>query len=220
MNVSKNIGKNIRRIRKSKDLTMKELGNKIGISEQGIGNYERGDRDTSTEILIKIAEALNVDVSDLMKPNKTGIQELLEDSLEYGKAKNIKELSDKTGIPLEKINLFMNGGEYTPDDYNKVISITYGSYNNYIDQCPRKIVEKLAKERTKHDKALNSLYEALQYYYDIDIVKNTQDEIYIDLYINDKNIFYTKEEFENFLEYVALSLSTFKFINKKIKDNK
>lgn len=61
-----NIGETIREIRKNKGLTMKELGNKVGLSEQGIGNYERGDRKPNIEILTKIAKALNVSVNDLI----------------------------------------------------------------------------------------------------------------------------------------------------------
>jgi transcriptional regulator with XRE-family HTH domain len=60
------IGENIRRIRKSKGLTMKDLGNSIGISEQGVGNYERGDREPSIDIINKIASCLDVSVTELI----------------------------------------------------------------------------------------------------------------------------------------------------------
>lgn len=61
-----NIGGNIRRIRKSKGLTMKELGKSIGISEQGIGNYERGDRKPDFVILNQIADTLGCTLMDLV----------------------------------------------------------------------------------------------------------------------------------------------------------
>jgi transcriptional regulator with XRE-family HTH domain len=60
------IGENIRRIRKSKGLTMKDLGKAIGISEQGVGNYERGDREPSIDIINKIAASLDVSVTELI----------------------------------------------------------------------------------------------------------------------------------------------------------
>jgi transcriptional regulator with XRE-family HTH domain len=60
------IGENIRRIRKSKGLTMKDLGNSIGISEQGVGNYERGDREPSIDIINKIASCMDVSVTELI----------------------------------------------------------------------------------------------------------------------------------------------------------
>jgi transcriptional regulator with XRE-family HTH domain len=60
------MGENIRRIRKSKGLTMKDLGKAIDISEQGVGNYERGDREPSIDIISKIAAALGVSVTELI----------------------------------------------------------------------------------------------------------------------------------------------------------
>lgn len=71
------IGENIRRIRKSKGLTMKELGSIIGISEQGVGNYERGDREPGIDMMNKIAEALDASVNELI-----GAPERENDSIE------------------------------------------------------------------------------------------------------------------------------------------
>ena len=46
-----NIGENIRNIRKKKNLTLKDLGNIINLSEQAIGQYERGERQPNISIL-------------------------------------------------------------------------------------------------------------------------------------------------------------------------
>ena len=51
-------GELIRKYRKKKQLTMKQLGEKIDVSEQAISQYERGLRNVNLETLIKIAEAL------------------------------------------------------------------------------------------------------------------------------------------------------------------
>ena len=64
------VGENIRRIRKSKRITMKELGKKVGISEQGIGNYERGDRRPNLNMLNKIADALCTSLEELLTDTK------------------------------------------------------------------------------------------------------------------------------------------------------
>ena len=61
-----NIGENIRKIRKSKNLIMKELGKKVNLSEQAISQYERGERQPNIEILNKLAKALNTPLSDLL----------------------------------------------------------------------------------------------------------------------------------------------------------
>ena len=50
-------------LRKSKNLTQRELAERAGISHVTIANYERGDRDTSNMTLrnaIRIADALKV----------------------------------------------------------------------------------------------------------------------------------------------------------------
>jgi transcriptional regulator with XRE-family HTH domain len=62
-----NIGENIRNIRKNQKLTLKELGIKISLSEQAIGQYERGEREPNIETLNKIANALEVSLNDLLK---------------------------------------------------------------------------------------------------------------------------------------------------------
>lgn len=64
-----NIGENIRNIRKKKNLTLKDLGNIINLSEQAIGQYERGERQPNISILNKIAIALDVSIIDLIGDN-------------------------------------------------------------------------------------------------------------------------------------------------------
>lgn len=85
-----NIGSNIRRARKLKDLTMKELGIKVGLSVQGIGNYERGEREPNLITLKLISEALEVDLLDLIDG---GTHEIGSSDTKYG-------LDD--GIALDK----------------------------------------------------------------------------------------------------------------------
>lgn len=65
-----NIGERIRHYRSKKKFTMKKLGEIIDLSEQAIGNYERGDRTPSTEVLIKIANALDVALIDIIGVDK------------------------------------------------------------------------------------------------------------------------------------------------------
>lgn len=60
------IGENIRRIRIEKNMTQKELGDKLGgISQQQIGRWETGKANPKIETLIKIASILGVPVSYL-----------------------------------------------------------------------------------------------------------------------------------------------------------
>ena len=60
------IGENIRKIRKEKKLTQKELGKLCGMSEAQIGQYENGLRNPKMETLKKIANALDINYLDLL----------------------------------------------------------------------------------------------------------------------------------------------------------
>lgn len=64
------IGENIRKIRREKGLTQKQLGELCGINESNIGKYERGKQDPKTETLNKIAKALSVDVTEFYTGGK------------------------------------------------------------------------------------------------------------------------------------------------------
>ena len=61
----KELGKNIRSLRKKKKMTMEGLSYKAGIEYRLIGRIERGEGNTTVISLIKIADALNVDVLQL-----------------------------------------------------------------------------------------------------------------------------------------------------------
>lgn len=55
----------IREIRKSRNLSMKELGKRVGVTEAAISNYELGKRDVGYEMYLKLAEALDSSVEEL-----------------------------------------------------------------------------------------------------------------------------------------------------------
>lgn len=56
----------LREIRKSKGMTMKQLGEAVGVTESAIGMYEKGRRTLSYEMLLKISEVLGCSVVDLI----------------------------------------------------------------------------------------------------------------------------------------------------------
>lgn len=61
------VGENIKKIREEKGMTQKELAEKCGIIYQTIGKYERGLLNPKMETLVKIANAMDVYASDLLK---------------------------------------------------------------------------------------------------------------------------------------------------------
>src|SRR3989339_45395 len=66
------IGKNIMPLRKKKNLSQAELGKKIGTSGDVIGRYERNIITPSIDVIIKIADALNVSIDYLV--GKTNLE--------------------------------------------------------------------------------------------------------------------------------------------------
>lgn len=64
--VSKKIGKNVRELRERKGITQEELALEAGLNRAYIGYIERGERNPSTETLVKIAKALKVSAKDLL----------------------------------------------------------------------------------------------------------------------------------------------------------
>ena len=67
------IGENIRRLRKARGLTLKELGDMIGVSESYIRAYESGRRNPKPSSLQTLADALGVNVEVLKNSEVNGI---------------------------------------------------------------------------------------------------------------------------------------------------
>ena len=61
------IGRVIRRERQDQHLTIKELGDKAGLSEIYVGEIERGQKYPSAKVLESLASALKLDVADLLE---------------------------------------------------------------------------------------------------------------------------------------------------------
>lgn len=66
----------IRDLREDKDLTQKKMGEILSCSQRVYSNYERGELDIPTEILIKLADFHNVSVDYIL--NRTDKKEFLK----------------------------------------------------------------------------------------------------------------------------------------------
>lgn len=139
-----NIGINLKRIRTNKGITQKELAEKVGLVYSSYSNYENGNRLPKKEILEKIANALNVDIIDLMydeltakkmhEPfdNKDLRQQHLLDSFnllnDQGKEKAIERIKELTEIERFKIDYFVKteyGSELTENNDFSLLSKSY-----------------------------------------------------------------------------------------------
>ena len=62
----KMFNKNLKYYRLKKNMSMKELADKIGVTQMAISHYEKGDRKPNMEIIRSLASALGVKVSDFL----------------------------------------------------------------------------------------------------------------------------------------------------------
>lgn len=62
----KSVSEAIKKARKSKGLTQKDLGNLLGVSEVMIGQYERGVRNPKIDMLSRIAAVLDIPLAVLL----------------------------------------------------------------------------------------------------------------------------------------------------------
>ncbi|MFG6117194.1 helix-turn-helix domain-containing protein [Halobacillus sp. MO56] len=82
--------------RKTKGLTQNELANKIKTTKGTISNYENGYSTPSNEMLISLANALDVSIDYLLGRSETTVNETKEN--EYNTINEINKLMDKYGI--------------------------------------------------------------------------------------------------------------------------
>lgn len=66
--VSKYVGQQIRKYRKAKGMTQKELGFRIGVKHNTISGYESGANEPDQNILFAIADVLGISINDLFPP--------------------------------------------------------------------------------------------------------------------------------------------------------
>lgn len=61
------LGKNVREHRTQMGLTQEELAEKVGVWQSFIGQIERGEKQPSVGVLVKLADALGVTTEDLLR---------------------------------------------------------------------------------------------------------------------------------------------------------
>lgn len=70
MDVRKRIGWNLRRLRKERDITQEDFATDSGIDRGYISGVERGVRNPSVLVLVRITEAIGVDIAELFDVEK------------------------------------------------------------------------------------------------------------------------------------------------------
>ena len=114
--VMKNAGKQIRSLRIANHMTQAELAKKLGVSSRALGNYERGDRRVSKEMLAKLANIFGVSVEQIL---------CRDDDIVIGN--RLRELRKGLGLTLNEAAQAMT--ERFPDE-TKIVGNALGKYEN------------------------------------------------------------------------------------------
>ena len=136
------INENIRRMRKERNISAKELAEMLGVSEQTIGNYERGDREPNIATMLKLCDVFCVTL----------------DYLVNGISSNEKEISDMVyniyNDPLDLIKfltIYFNFELKNDDkDYIKIDNVNRFNALNIINSIKNTLEFELYK--IKHNK--------------------------------------------------------------------
>lgn len=62
-----NIGTNLQKLRKNKNLYQSDISESLGISQPTYSLYEKGKREPAADMLIKIADFFNISLDELMR---------------------------------------------------------------------------------------------------------------------------------------------------------
>lgn len=79
---SKSIGQNIKKIRKSKGLSQKELADLVNVSQSAIYYYESGKREIKWDMILKIAVALKTPLDQFVEVKETEEKVINQPSLQ------------------------------------------------------------------------------------------------------------------------------------------
>jgi transcriptional regulator with XRE-family HTH domain len=91
------IGEHIMLLRKQKGLSQSELGKAIGTSGDVMGRYERDIITPSIDVIVKVAEALEVSIDFLVGKSKMVLDK-----------QAVKRLEDITKLPDDNKNFILN----------------------------------------------------------------------------------------------------------------
>ena len=104
------VGNNIKKYRKKQNMTLKELAEKIELTEATVQKYEAGNiKKIDVEMLKKISDALNVQPTDITEWDKEAYQEYRAEHQGQREAKLVKKYSQLThGHQKAVLNLIDN----------------------------------------------------------------------------------------------------------------
>lgn len=134
----------LRRLRREKGISMKELGKKIGVAESTISQYETGKREPDFETLLKLGEFFNVSVDYLLRG------EQYHEKTPALTAKDEHDISKKLEEALSQLESSQEGlmfqGEPLDDATKELIAI---SLKNSLEMGKRLAKQKFTPKKYK-----------------------------------------------------------------------
>lgn len=134
----------LRRLRREKGISMKELGKKIGVAESTISQYETGKREPDFETLLKLGEFFNVSVDYLLRG------EQYHEKTPALTAKDERDISKKLEDALSQLESSQEGlmfqGEPLDDATKELIAI---SLKNSLEMGKRLAKQKFTPKKYK-----------------------------------------------------------------------
>ena len=142
------IGERIREFRKQAGLTQKELGERMGVSNVNIGQYERGLRNPRLPQLKKIADALNIPF-DLLVSDK--VDELVDASRKMNALDIFTQTEFEEKLEHRHYNLVAENDTFICyTDTNSTISMSEDDIKRIdaqVDQYLRFLLDDLSRSR-------------------------------------------------------------------------
>lgn len=95
----------IKKYRKAKGLTQKQLGELLEVSQAMIAQYEKGLRHPKIETLCKVSAALEINLSDLLDADPCSIDESKNINMAFSKNNDTRvSISDNIIQKLDQLN--------------------------------------------------------------------------------------------------------------------
>lgn len=94
------MGNRIRELRRARKMTMKQLGEELGVAESTISQYETGKRQPDNEMLLRLGELFDVTVGYLLgaetekAPTRVGEREISDAELKFALWGDVTDITD------------------------------------------------------------------------------------------------------------------------------
>lgn len=146
-------GQRIKAARKAAGMTQKELGDKLGLSFQSIAQWENDLRNPKYDTLKRIADALDIQVYDLMDDYSSITRDFHNDLL------TLEELAAEMNVSEEKILAVLNSEINDPEFRDKMNRAAFklSMRAESLSKLKEKVISKIGAENYhKFSAALDS----------------------------------------------------------------